>query len=369
MRIAHASISENNTRYGMAGDSTGKEVCIREWYSKPWDFVLRCRDRNIANKIADSAEKGALNNHIGYDQSQRNTLHEQAVVAGYNIDRITRDCECDCSSFVTVCCECASIKIPYNGNNAPTTRTMKTAFMSTGMFELLTGTNYTTTSKNLLAGDILVKEGVHTVICLSESKSNEIGYVKGIDVSALQNNIDWKKVKESGISFAILRITTKNGKIDTQFERNLKGCITNKIDYSCYKYSYAETELQARAEAQNVISVLNGRKMRIWLDLEDATQLAHIGKGGIEKVAKSFISECERCGYDVGIYCNLNWYKNYLSDDLKKYPLWIARYGLNDGTINEKYCPNVNEYVWQYTSVGRVNGIDNAVDLDVIRGI
>ena len=127
--------------------------------------------------------------------------------------------------------------------------------------------------------------------------------IRGIDVSSYQGNIDWKQVKESGIQFAILRSTLKSGKPDSKFIEYIKGCDDNKIDVSVYKYSYALTENQAIAEANTVISLLNGRKCKIWLDLEDKSQLP-LGKTGISKISNAFIKTCENKGYSVGIYCN-----------------------------------------------------------------
>lgn len=171
-RIGHASIDENGwAKQGKAGDQTGKEVCIRTWYSKPWQFLLRPKDTQIAEKIAKACEDGCNNPCIGYDQYQRNSLKTQAVITGYDLSRINKDCECDCSSFMTVCCECAGIKIPYNNGNAPTTSTMKISFMNTGFFELLTDPKYLTSDKYLKRGDILVKPGVHTVMVLDNGEA------------------------------------------------------------------------------------------------------------------------------------------------------------------------------------------------------
>lgn len=189
--------------------------------------------------------------------------------------------------------------------------------------------------------------------------------IRGIDVSSYQGNIDWKQVKESGIQFAILRSTLKSGKPDSKFIEYIKGCDNNKIDVSVYKYSYALTENQAITEANTVISLLNGRKCKIWLDLEDESQ-TQLGKPGILKIANAFIKTCENKGYSVGIYCNLNWVKNYIDDSLKKYDLWIARYGKNSGQLEEKYKPNVNEKIWQYSSRGKIPGINGDVDLNII---
>ena len=166
--IGHASIDENGrTKGGKAGDQTGKEVVIRNYYQKGWNFVLRAKDSNIAEKMAKSCEDGCNNPAIGYDQNQRNTLRSQAKLCGMNLALIKTDCECDCSSFMCVCAECAGVPIPYPSGNAATTSTMKTVFMNTGYFDLLTDEKYLTSDKYLKRGDILVSVGEHTVMVLS----------------------------------------------------------------------------------------------------------------------------------------------------------------------------------------------------------
>lgn len=191
--------------------------------------------------------------------------------------------------------------------------------------------------------------------------------VHGIDISANQGNVNFSLLKEQGIQFVVLRATTKNGMPDTKFEQYLKGCMTYKLDYSCYKYSYAETEEQAREEARTVIKLLGNRKMTIWYDVENTPQITKIKKAGLTKVIDAFLDECKKAGYDTGIYCNLNWYNNYIDDKFKKnVKMWVARYGKNNGKLDMGYIPNKNIYAWQYTSVGKVDGIDGDVDLDVL---
>ena len=76
--IGHASIDENGKASGgQAGDSTKKEVCTRQWYSKPWQYYLECTDENIANIAATYMEQICANDNVGYDQSQRLTLYNQ----------------------------------------------------------------------------------------------------------------------------------------------------------------------------------------------------------------------------------------------------------------------------------------------------
>ena len=223
-------------------------------------------------------------------------------------------------------------------------------------------------------GAVLVKHRTSNIVGYGRPKYDEYNsvdpendYTYGIDVSECQGKIDWDEVKASGISFACMRSTKKNGSVDAQFEDNLKGCIENGIDYSCYKYAYAKTHEQARIEADGVINLLKDRKMPIWYDMEDSS-LTSLGKDTIEGIALSFIGECREAGFDVGIYCNKNWYDNYISDYLKsRYSFWVARYGKNTGQLDEKYKPTgKNVIAWQYTSKGRVDGISGDVDRDVL---
>lgn len=201
----------------------------------------------------------------------------------------------------------------------------------------------------------------------SSTIDSDNNYRYGIDVSECQGTIDWPQVKASGISFACMRSTKKNGSVDATFEKNVLNCMKLGIDYSCYKYAYALTHDEARREADTVINLLNDMKMPIWYDVEDKS-LIPLGKDGIEGVILSFIGECKDAGFDVGIYCNKNWYDNYISQYIKdKFRFWVARYGQNTGLLDEKYKPSGRNIIaWQYTSRGSVPGIDGYVDCDVL---
>lgn len=188
---------------------------------------------------------------------------------------------------------------------------------------------------------------------------------KGIDVSSWQGKPDWPKVSNSGVKFAILRIHQKSG-VDTSFEHNYKGCKSNGILIGGYKYSYALTPAQAIDEAEDVLSVLGGRGLDfpVFYDLEWSQQRS-LGKQAIENVAIAFLTRIKKAGYKVGIYCNLDWYNNVLSDALKQYDCWIARYPADDnGTVQTRLKPSVG-VGWQYSSKGKVPGISGNVDMDV----
>lgn len=85
IRIGHAAIGTDNKAHGdAAGDQTGKEVCIRSWYNKPWTVVLRPKDAAVAEAMAQAMEAACGNENIGYDQYSRNTLNTQAKKFGYD---------------------------------------------------------------------------------------------------------------------------------------------------------------------------------------------------------------------------------------------------------------------------------------------
>lgn len=168
--IGHASIDENgNAARGKAGDQTKKEVCTRNWYKKSWDVVLRPIDSVMAEKMAVACEAACANDKIGYDQGQRNTLHTEALKVGYDLSKITTACECDCSSLMCVCAIAGGAPADklFIGGNMGTTRTMRGYFRSTGMFQILTDTKYLATSDYLKRGDVIVNEGSHTMMALT----------------------------------------------------------------------------------------------------------------------------------------------------------------------------------------------------------
>lgn len=171
VRIGHASIDENGRASGGAtGDQTGKELCTRDWYSKGWNVLLRPKSATLAELSARACEAACANPNIGYDQGGRNTLYAKAKAVGFDMAQITSGCECDCSSLMHVCAIAGGAKLTYDGNGY-TTRTMAAAFKSSGDYEKLTASKYLTTDANLMRGDILVKEGSHTVMVLSNGSA------------------------------------------------------------------------------------------------------------------------------------------------------------------------------------------------------
>lgn len=169
IKIAHASISENGSvKNGVAGDQTGKEVCIRTWYNKPWQYVIRFKDSNMREKVAVAMERACNNNNIGYDQNQRNTLLTKARSVGYDPSKVTSKCETDCSALVTLACIYAGIlesSLFISGNSATTT-TLRSRLVKTGKVEVFNSSKYIASDNYLLRGDILLREGSHVAVAI-----------------------------------------------------------------------------------------------------------------------------------------------------------------------------------------------------------
>lgn len=190
--------------------------------------------------------------------------------------------------------------------------------------------------------------------------------MKGIDVSSYQGSVEWEKVAESGVEFAILKIIRKDLQPDTQFENNWNGCTSAGLPVQgVYNYSYSTTVEKAKTDAQKVIETLAGRKAMVWLDVEDGC-LEGLGSKLID-IINAYAEVIKSANLEFGVYTGQYFYNTYIKPyGGVVYPLWIARYGLNDGTDNEKYKPNVDGYVgWQYTSKGSVPGISGNVDMDI----
>ena len=169
--IGHASIAENGSATGgVAGDQTGKEVCTRSWYTKGWNVLLRPKSATLAELSARACEAACANENIGYDQGGRNTLYANAKAVDFDIERITSGCECDCSSLMHVCAIAGGANLTYEGNGY-TTRTMVAAYKASGDYEKLTDSKYLTQDAYLQRGDILVKEGSHTAMVLSNGSA------------------------------------------------------------------------------------------------------------------------------------------------------------------------------------------------------
>lgn len=187
---------------------------------------------------------------------------------------------------------------------------------------------------------------------------------KGIDISKYQGNIDFKKVKDTGIQFVIARIGygMYEDQKDPKFEEYYKGATNNNIPIGVYLYSYALNIKDAEAEADIALKWLNKRRLNlpVYYDLEDKSQQI-LPKKTLTDMATAFCRKIEKAGYWAGIYANKYWLTTFLdSKELEKhFTIWVAQYN-NVNTYKGKYD------MWQYTSSGKVNGINGNVDMNIL---
>jgi len=183
----------------------------------------------------------------------------------------------------------------------------------------------------------------------------------GIDVSVHNDTIDWQKVKESGIDFAIIR--AGYGKLisqkDARFERNYAGAKEAGLPVGAYWYSYAVTPAEAEQEAHVFLDSIKGKKFEfpVYLDIEEKNTF-RTGKNNVNAIIKAFCDVMEKAGYWVGIYSNRSTVQTYIStESQQKYALWAAEWGAK--------CNYNGTYgMWQKSDKGRVIGISGNVDLN-----
>ncbi len=190
--------------------------------------------------------------------------------------------------------------------------------------------------------------------------------IRGIDVSSYNKNIDWKKVKDSGIEFVIIRVGfrgTSTGKMveDSYFKSYIKGATDAGLNVGLYFFSQAITEAEAIEEASMALELVNGYKLRypIFIDTEPSG-----GRGDKMNatqrtaVCKAFCQTIVNGGYKAGIYASKSYFLNNIkTSELSAYTIWVAQYA-SECTYTGRYD------MWQYSSKGTVPGISGAVDLD-----
>ena len=204
----------------------------------------------------------------------------------------------------------------------------------------------------------------------SSGSSGGTTWVKGVDVSKYQGNIDWNQVKASGIEFAIIRVGYRGygtGVLveDSTFRQNIKGATAAGLKVGLYFYSQAINETEAVEEASMVISLCQGYNISypIYFDTEkvagDTGRADNISRAQRTANAVAFCETIRNSGYKAGVYSYASWFYNQLNmASLSPYSIWIAQYR-NELSFDYNYD------IWQYSSTGSVPGIPKPTDMNV----
>lgn len=191
----------------------------------------------------------------------------------------------------------------------------------------------------------------------------------GIDVSKWQGKIDWEKVAnaEIGIDFAIIRCGYRgisSGSLieDKYFKQNIEGATKNGIKVGVYFYSQAITKAEAIEEASMALELVKGYNLQlpIYIDTEGSGGRGdEISKAERTEILKTFCEVIKNAGYKPGVYSGAYWFKNHVNaSEVEQYHIWVAQY-------NKELSYKGRYDIWQYTSSGKVPGINGNVDMDI----
>lgn len=191
----------------------------------------------------------------------------------------------------------------------------------------------------------------------------------GIDISEWVEDVDFKKLKSSGISFVILRAGYRGyetGRFvpDSRMGEYLKGAKAAGLRIGAYFVSQAVNEEEAVEEAQYVLEMVKGYtlEMPIYIDLEpvyDTARTDGLSAQDYTKIARAFCETVEEQGLRGGVYANDQWFHDkLLFDRINQYDIWIAQY-------SDVLSTDLPVNMWQYSSEGLVEGCDMWVDLNV----
>ena len=191
----------------------------------------------------------------------------------------------------------------------------------------------------------------------------------GVDVSTYQGNINWTKVKDDGIEFALIRVGFRGysvGKLylDDTFENNISGANKVGIPVGVYFFSGAINEKEAIEEADFVLKQIKGYKvdLAIAFDMEDISasnnRMKDLTTAEKTAIALAFCQRIEAAGYKAVVYGNAKWLLESLNyAEVAKYGIWYANW-------NYLHWP-YELYAYQFTSNGTVDGIKGRVDMNI----
>ena len=189
----------------------------------------------------------------------------------------------------------------------------------------------------------------------------------GIDVSKWNGTIDWNAVKNSGVSYVIIRCGyrgSSQGSLieDPKFKDNIKGANAAGLKVGVYFFTQAINVSEAIEEASMTLQLIKNYKISypVFLDVESSGGRADsISKDMRTQVCIAYCQTIQNAGYTAGIYANKNWLTTKINaSQLNAYKIWLAQYA-SAPTYSGRYD------LWQYSSTGRVSGISGNVDLNI----
>ncbi len=238
-------------------------------------------------------------------------------------------------------------------------------YIYTGWQNLDGKTYYFDKNGNKVTGEQVIQGARYTFN--SDGTLNTGSGILGIDVSTWNGNIDWNKVKNSGVSYVIIRTgfrgSTQGSLVeDNRFRQNIQGATNAGIKVGVYFFSQAVNEVEAVEEASMVLSQIKGYKITypVFIDVEPSGGRADkLSSGDRTKVINAFCQTIQNGGYRAGIYANKTWLSQKMNiSALSGYKIWLAQYN-STVTYSGRYD------MWQYSDKGTIPGISEKVDMNL----
>lgn len=197
--------------------------------------------------------------------------------------------------------------------------------------------------------------------------------MNGIDVYTGQGVIDWKKVADSGIRFAMIKATQGRGETaatmklrnftDSKFARNITEASAAGLMVGVWHWLTAKTVAEAEEEADYFVKVISPYRDKITLwaaaDVESERYLGSLKPVELTAITKAFLNRLSRNEYKVMLYTNPNFLKyRFTANAFGDVDIWLAHYNV----AKPMSVPNLK--IWQ-RSAGTVPGIKTSVDLDI----
>ena len=189
---------------------------------------------------------------------------------------------------------------------------------------------------------------------------------KCIDISFWQGKIDFKKLAKTGVKSIIIKCGGSDGEVkyykDSKFVRNYNEAKKYGFFIGVYYFAGSDfiTENEGKICGKKCYEIIKDCELDlpVYIDVE-ATQPKHYY--GTTDAILSFCSVIEKKGFKSGVYASaLSGYDRLFSyEKVKNKSIWVAEWDDKRGDFPPK-CD-----IWQYTSTGKLNGIDGYVDMDI----
>ena len=210
---------------------------------------------------------------------------------------------------------------------------------------------------NYVTGEQVIQGAKYTFG--SDGKMAKSSGTMGIDVSKHNGNIDWEAVKNSGVSYVIIRCGYRGYSTGVLVEDPKAA----GLKVGAYFFSQAVNEVEAVEEASMAIDLVKGYGLNypLFLDVEGSGGRADgISRDTRTAVCRTFCQTVQNSGIQAGVYANKTWFTEKINTaSLTSYKLWLAQYASAPTYTATRYD------LWQYSSKGKVSGISGNVDMNI----